>query len=61
MRPADVAVVLRRRSPWQAIDLGLAMLQRWRGAVYAAWGLTFLPLAALCLLLGWARDAAWLA
>ncbi len=61
MQPADVAVVLRRRTPWQAIDLGLAMLQRWRRPVYAAWSLTFLPFAALCLLLAWARDAAWLA
>jgi hypothetical protein len=42
MQPADphglrltaLAVALRRRTPWEAIDLGLSMLQRWWRAVY---------------------------
>ncbi|HET7198127.1 MAG TPA: hypothetical protein VFI86_05635, partial [Burkholderiales bacterium] len=29
MQPADIAVELRPRSAWEAMDLGLAMLQRW--------------------------------
>jgi hypothetical protein len=29
MQPANIAVALRRRSSWEAMDLGLAMLQRW--------------------------------
>ena len=29
MQPADIAIALRRRTPWEAMDLGLAMLQRW--------------------------------
>ena len=36
VQPADIAIALRRRSPWEAIDLGLAMLQRWWRPVYAA-------------------------
>lgn len=33
MQPADIAVELRPRTAWEAIDLGLAMLQRWWRAV----------------------------
>ncbi len=36
MQPADIAIALRRRSPWEAMDLGLSMLQRW-------WRLVVLP------------------
>src|SRR5258706_1586405 len=35
MQPADIAVTLRRRTPWEAMDLGLAMLQRWWREIYA--------------------------
>lgn len=50
MQPADIAIALRRRTPWEAMDLGLTMLQRWWRQVYppvllvvaavaaAAWG-----------------------
>jgi hypothetical protein len=34
VQPADITVALRRRSPWEAMDLGLAMLQRWWRPVY---------------------------
>jgi hypothetical protein len=36
MNPSEIAVTLRRRSPWEACDLGLAMLQRWWRPVYGA-------------------------
>ena len=36
VQAADIAIGLRRRSPWEAMDLGLTMLQRWWRQVYAA-------------------------
>jgi hypothetical protein len=36
VQPTDIAVELRPRSPWEAIDLGLAMLQRWWREIYGA-------------------------
>ena len=59
MQPADLAVALRRRSPWEATDLGLAMLQRWWRPVYAAHALVVAPLALALVALGWAFDAVW--
>lgn len=44
---------LRRRSPWEAADLGLVVLRRWRGAVYRAWFATFVPFALLLFLALW--------
>jgi hypothetical protein len=35
VQPVDIAIALRRRTPWEAMDLGLAMLQRWWRQVYA--------------------------
>lgn len=61
MQPADITVTLRRRSPWEATDLGLAMLQAWWRPVYAAHALVLGPIAALAIFLGWAFDAIWLA
>jgi hypothetical protein len=61
VQPANIAVTLRRRSPWEATDLGLAMLQRWWRPVYAAHALVFFPLTGLVLALGWWFDAVWLA
>ncbi|HEV8106633.1 MAG TPA: hypothetical protein VGP97_03855 [Burkholderiales bacterium] len=68
MQPADskvrltaLAVELRRRSPWEATDLGLAMLQRWWRPVYTAHALVVAPLALVLVALGWAFDAVWAA
>ena len=61
MQPASIAVALRRRSPWEATDLGLAMLQRWWKPVYAAHALVFLPISALFIGVAWALDAIWIA
>jgi hypothetical protein len=54
-------VTLRRRTPWEASDLGLAMMQRWWRPVYAAHAAVMLPLAATLVLAGWLADAVWLA
>jgi hypothetical protein len=61
VRPADIAVTLRRRSPWEATDLGIAMLQRWWRPVYAVHALVLGLVSAAALALGWAFDAVWAA
>lgn len=61
VRLTALAVVLRRRSPWEATDLGLAMLQRWWRPVYAAHALVVAPVALALVALGWALDAVWAA
>jgi hypothetical protein len=53
VQPADIAIALRRRSPWEAMDLGLSMLQRW-------WRLVYVPHLAVAALVGAAAcGAAW--
>ncbi|HKQ28909.1 MAG TPA: hypothetical protein VJT77_09935, partial [Burkholderiales bacterium] len=52
---------MRRRSPWEATDLGLAMLQRWWRPVYAAHATVLVPTTFIVVTLGWAFDAVWLA
>jgi hypothetical protein len=53
VQPADIAIALRRRSPWEAMDLGLSMLQRW-------WRLVYLPHLIVAALIGAAAfGAAW--
>jgi hypothetical protein len=59
VQPADIAVTLRRRSPWEATDLGLAMLQRWWRPVYAAHATVLVPITFILVALGWAFDAVW--
>jgi hypothetical protein len=51
MKVEDLAISLRARSPWEAVDLGFAMARRWRVDVYAAWFLATLPFVALGVLL----------
>ncbi len=46
-----VSVALRVRSPWQALDLGTALLRRHAGVAYAAWFVVSLPFILLVLLL----------
>jgi hypothetical protein len=61
MQPSDIAIALRRRTPWEAMDLGLAMLQRWGRQVYAPLFLVVAVIAALAWALGtWAGNI-WVA
>ncbi|MDS4031497.1 MAG: DUF4129 domain-containing protein [Candidatus Contendobacter sp.] len=53
MRLDAVAAELRPRNPWEATDLGAAMLRRWSGSVYRAWFALALPLFVLLHLLCW--------
>lgn len=64
----NLAIEARRRSGWEALDLGLAMLRHWRAPVYRAWfstwGLAALALSPLmwwsplwfCLVLWWLKP-----
>lgn len=61
MQPANIAVALRRRTPWEAIDLGLSMLQRWWRAVYVPHLLVGGALAAAALLAAWLLERPWVA
>ncbi len=60
MQPADIAITLRRRVPWEAMDLGFIMLRRWWRPVYAAHALVFWPLAGAAIAACWAFDVLWL-
>ena len=53
MQLEELRLGLRRRNPWEALDLGLVMLRQWRGPVYRAWFATFIPFALLVLALLW--------
>jgi hypothetical protein len=61
VQPADIAITLRRRSPWEAMDLGLTMLRQWWRAAYCAHALVFVPLVAAIIVAGWAGERLWLA
>lgn len=53
MRLTDSIAVLRPRSPWEAMDLGVLLAQRHAGLLMLAWALPALPLLALLSLLLW--------
>jgi len=53
VQPANIAVTLRRRTPWEAIDLGLSMLQQWRRAAYPPHLAVGGGIAAAALLFSW--------
>jgi hypothetical protein len=44
---------LRRRTEWEALELGRAMLREWRAPVYRAWSATFIPFAVVVTLALW--------
>ncbi|MEM8994692.1 MAG: DUF4129 domain-containing protein [Acidobacteriota bacterium] len=56
-----LAVTLRPRTEWEAVDLGFAMVRTWARPVYAAWLALTLPAAATLILLfgGWGFLAFW--
>lgn len=50
MQPDRLAVVLRPRLGWEALDLGFQMAREWWRPIWAVWFSVYLPVAALCLL-----------
>jgi hypothetical protein len=61
VQPADIAVELRPRSAWEAMDLGLAMLQRWRRAVLVPHAIVLGAATALASAAGWWLEKPWVA
>ena len=61
MQPADIAITLRRRSPWEAMDLGLTMLQRWWRQVYLPHLIVAVPIAGASIAIAWYFERAWIA
>lgn len=55
----DLRIALRPRTPWEAADLGLALLRAQAGPVYRVWLAILVPLAVVLAFLG--RDHPWLA
>ncbi len=53
MRLTDASVVIRPRSAWEALDLGVLLARRHAGLLMASWALLTLPLFALLSLLLW--------
>jgi hypothetical protein len=63
MRLDHLELELRRRTPWEALDLGLAMVRRWALPVYRVW-FVFIVFPALLILFsfpenGWVWFAVW--
>jgi hypothetical protein len=64
MRLEDITVTLRPRQPWEAVDLGCAMVRRDYGSILVLWACTVLPLWVLvCVLLRhapvWIPTVVW--
>lgn len=64
MRYEDLAVEVRPRDPWEALDLGVGMTRRWWRQTYAVWFALTLPVFVLTNLLlhdspGWAFLLVW--
>ncbi|WP_434561563.1 DUF4129 domain-containing protein [Pseudomonas sp. Z4-20] len=53
MRLSDATVVIRPRTTWEAMDLGVLMSQRHRWLLMTSWALVTLPVYALLALLLW--------
>jgi len=50
VQPDRLAVVLRPRVSWEALDLGFQMAREWWRPIWAVWFSVYLPVAVLCLL-----------
>jgi hypothetical protein len=61
VRPTELSIALRRRTPWEACDLGLAMLQQWWRPAYGAHLVVGAALAALAIAVGSMAGRVWLA
>lgn len=61
MKLEAVRVELRPRSPWEAVELGMALVRRDARAIWRPWALATLPAFALLNAAAWAIDALWLA
>lgn len=51
-----ISLRLRRRTPWEALDLGHAMLRAWAGPAYRAWLGTYWVIGLVLLGICWTRQ-----
>lgn len=61
MRVDDLTIALRARAAWEATDLGIALVRRHAGRIFAAWLILALPAFVLVNLAALAIDATWMA
>jgi hypothetical protein len=61
MRLDHLTIALRRRTAWEATDLGIALVRAHAARIYAVWMLVTLPTFALMNALGWLSGQVWLA
>jgi hypothetical protein len=53
VRIENLSINLRRRTPWEALDLGHGMLRAWAGPAYRAWAVSYWAVGLPLLLLLW--------
>jgi Domain of unknown function (DUF4129) len=61
MQLEGLTVALRTRTPWEATDLGMALVRAHAGRIWAAWLLITLPVFVLFNALAWFANAPWAA
>ena len=61
MQLEGLTIALRARTPWEAVDLGMALVRAHAARIWAAWILVTLPTFVLLNILGWLIDATWVA
>lgn len=61
MRLESLQVELRPRTPWEAVELGTALVRTHARAIWGPWLLVTLPVFAVLNAVGWALDRVWLA
>jgi hypothetical protein len=61
MQLEGLTIALRTRTPWEATDLGIALVRAHAGRIYAAWAIVTLPFFVLFNLLCWWLGKPWLA
>lgn len=61
MRLDRLSIVLRPRTPWEAMDLGQALVREHAGAVWRSWIALTLPFLVVFNALAWWIDQPWLA
>ena len=61
MQLDGLTIALRARTPWEAVDLGIALVRAHAARIWAAWILVTLPAFALLNMLGYLIGLPWLA
>ena len=61
MRAEGLSIALRARTPWEATDLGIALVRNHAGPIWRAWGCLVGPIVLALGLLGHLLGSIWLA